>query len=103
MSGSQLAMGNDSGAAWYALRTRSRHEKVVRDQLRPQQIYFPAQGKALPPSLNQYAGQQVDTAKEVVLAGYQGQGIGSPCPGSRKLMVSFPGDRLKWLAMCTRG
>ena len=38
--------------------------KVVTDQLRPQQIYFPAQGKALPPKLNQYAGQQVDTAKE---------------------------------------
>ena len=39
-------------------------QKVVRDQLRPQQIYFPAKGQALPANLNQYAGQQVDTAKE---------------------------------------
>jgi hypothetical protein len=39
-------------------------QKVVRDQLRPQQIYFPAKGEALPPKLDQFAGQQVDTAKE---------------------------------------
>jgi hypothetical protein len=38
--------------------------KVVHDQLAPQKIFFPAKGKALPASLNQYAGQQVDTAKE---------------------------------------
>lgn len=37
---------------------------VVHDQLSPQKIYFPAKGKALPANLNQYAGQQVDTAKE---------------------------------------
>jgi hypothetical protein len=39
-------------------------QKVVRDQLGPQQIYFPAKGDALPANLNQFAGQQVDTAKE---------------------------------------
>jgi hypothetical protein len=38
--------------------------KVVRDQLRPQQIYFPQKGESLPANLNQYAGQQVDTATE---------------------------------------
>jgi hypothetical protein len=38
--------------------------KVVHDQLSPQKIYFPQQGKALPANLNQFAGQQVDTAKE---------------------------------------
>jgi hypothetical protein len=37
--------------------------KVVHDQLAPQKIFFPA-GKALPANLKQYAGQQVDTAKE---------------------------------------
>ena len=37
---------------------------VVHDQLVPQKIFFPAQGKELPANLNQYAGQQVDTAKE---------------------------------------
>jgi hypothetical protein len=37
--------------------------KVVHDQLTPQKIFFPA-GKALPANLKQYAGQQVDTAKE---------------------------------------
>src|SRR6478672_4391022 len=37
---------------------------VVHDQLSPQKIFFPAKGKALPANLNQYAGQQVDTAKE---------------------------------------
>jgi hypothetical protein len=37
---------------------------VVHDQLVPQKIFFPEQGKALPANLNQYAGQQVDTAKE---------------------------------------
>src|SRR3954453_23242587 len=37
---------------------------VVHDQLSPQKIYFPAKGKALPANLNQFAGQQVDTAKE---------------------------------------
>ena len=37
---------------------------VVHDQLVPQQIYFPPKGEELPASLNQYAGQQVDTAAE---------------------------------------
>src|SRR4051812_4095846 len=37
---------------------------VVHDQLTPQKIYFPAKGPALPANLNQFAGQQVDTAKE---------------------------------------
>ena len=37
---------------------------VVHDQLVPQKIFFPEKGKALPANLNQYAGQQVDTAKE---------------------------------------
>ncbi len=37
---------------------------VVHDQLTPQKIFFPAKGEQLPPSLNQYAGQQVDTAGE---------------------------------------
>ena len=37
---------------------------VVHDQLSPQKIFFPAKGKQLPASLNQYAGQRVDTAKE---------------------------------------
>ena len=37
---------------------------VVHDQLVPQKIFFPQKGEALPASLNQYAGQQVDTAKE---------------------------------------
>jgi hypothetical protein len=38
--------------------------KVVHDQLAPQKIFFPQKGKELPASLNQYAGQQVDTAGE---------------------------------------
>ena len=37
---------------------------VVHDQLVPQQIYFPEKGEELPANLNQYAGQQVDTAAE---------------------------------------
>ena len=37
---------------------------VVHDQLSPQKISFPAKGEALPANLNQFAGQQVDTAKE---------------------------------------
>jgi hypothetical protein len=37
---------------------------VVHDQLSPQKIYFPQKGKELPANLNQFAGQQVDTAKE---------------------------------------
>ncbi len=37
---------------------------VVHDQLVPQQIYFPEKGEQLPANLNQYAGQQVDTAAE---------------------------------------
>jgi hypothetical protein len=36
---------------------------VVHDQLAPQKIFFPA-AKELPANLKQYAGQQVDTAKE---------------------------------------
>ena len=39
-------------------------KKVVRDQLRPQKIFFPVKGKELPVALNKYAGQQVDTAAE---------------------------------------
>lgn len=35
---------------------------VVHDQLAPQKIFFPQKGEELPESLNQYAGQQVDTA-----------------------------------------
>ena len=38
--------------------------KVVHDQLSPQKIFFPQKGKELPANLNQYAGQQVDTAAE---------------------------------------
>jgi hypothetical protein len=38
--------------------------KVVRDQLRPQQISFPEKGKELPASLNEFAGERVDTASE---------------------------------------
>ena len=41
---------------------------VVHDQLAPQKIYFPEKGDELPPELNQYAGQQVDT-------GTRGQGL----------------------------
>ena len=37
---------------------------VVHDQLTPQKIYFPQKGKELPANLNQFAGQQVDTARE---------------------------------------
>jgi hypothetical protein len=37
---------------------------VVHDQLVPQQVFFPPKGKELPANLNQYAGQQVDTASE---------------------------------------
>jgi len=37
---------------------------VVHDQLAPQKIYFPEKGEELPPELNQYAGQQVDTGPE---------------------------------------
>ena len=37
---------------------------VVHDQLTPQKIYFPQKGKELPANLNEFAGQQVDTAKE---------------------------------------
>jgi hypothetical protein len=39
-------------------------QKVVRDQLAPQKIFFPPAGSALPPSLAKYAGHQVDTAGE---------------------------------------
>jgi hypothetical protein len=39
-------------------------QKVVHDQLSPQKIFFPVKGKELPASLNQFAGQQVDSAKE---------------------------------------
>ena len=37
---------------------------VVHDQLAPQKIYFPEKGEELPPELNQYAGQLVDTGPE---------------------------------------
>jgi len=37
---------------------------VVHDQLVPQQIFFPEKGEELPANLNQYAGEQVDTAAE---------------------------------------
>ena len=37
---------------------------VVHDQLVPQQIYFPEKGEELPANLEQYAGEQVDTAAE---------------------------------------
>ena len=37
---------------------------VVHDQLAPQKITFPAKGEQLPASLNEFAGQRVDTAKE---------------------------------------
>jgi hypothetical protein len=39
-------------------------QKVVHDQLSPQQIFFPAAGAKLPANLKQYAGAQVDTAGE---------------------------------------
>jgi hypothetical protein len=38
--------------------------KVVHDQLVPQKIYFTDNAKELPGNLKQYAGEQVDTAKE---------------------------------------
>jgi hypothetical protein len=38
--------------------------KVVRDQLVPQKIFFTDNAKELPGNLKQYAGEQVDTAKE---------------------------------------
>ena len=37
---------------------------VVHDQLAPQKIYFPEKGDELPPELNAYAGQLVDTGAE---------------------------------------
>jgi hypothetical protein len=37
---------------------------VVHDQLEPQNIYFPEKGDELPPELNGYAGQKVDTGAE---------------------------------------
>ena len=37
---------------------------VVHDQLAPQKIYFPEKGDELPPELNGYAGQLVDTGQE---------------------------------------
>ena len=37
---------------------------VVHDQLAPQKIYFPEEGEELPPELNEYAGQLVDTGPE---------------------------------------
>ena len=37
---------------------------VVQDQLGPQKIFFPEKGDELPPELNAYAGQQVDTGAE---------------------------------------
>jgi hypothetical protein len=39
-------------------------KKVVRDQLRPQKIFFPEKGPQLPKNLEKYAGEQVDTAPE---------------------------------------
>jgi hypothetical protein len=41
--------------------------KIVHDQLSPQKIYFTSDASQLPPSLKQYAGKQVDTAKEAKL------------------------------------
>ena len=38
--------------------------QVVHDQLAPQKIFFPEQGPELPPELNKYAGEQVDTGAE---------------------------------------
>lgn len=37
---------------------------VVHDQLVPQKIFFPQKGEELPANLNEYAGEQVDTAAE---------------------------------------
>lgn len=37
---------------------------VVHDQLVPQKIFFPQKGEELPENLNEYAGEQVDTAAE---------------------------------------
>ena len=39
-------------------------KKVVRDQLRPQNISFPEKGEELPAKLNKYAGEKVDTGAE---------------------------------------
>jgi hypothetical protein len=39
-------------------------QKIVRDQLVPQKIFFSADASTLPANLKPYAGQQVDTAKE---------------------------------------
>jgi hypothetical protein len=39
-------------------------QKVVRDQLVPQKIFFTADAASLPANLKQYAGEQVTTAKE---------------------------------------
>lgn len=47
-----------------ALIAGSYTRQVVHDQLAPQQIFFPEKGEELPANLNQYAGEQVDTAKE---------------------------------------
>ena len=38
--------------------------QVVHDQLTPQKIVFPEKGPELPPELNKYAGEQVDTGAE---------------------------------------
>ena len=38
--------------------------QVVHDQLTPQKIFFPEKGSELPPELNKYAGEQVDTGAE---------------------------------------
>ena len=40
---------------------------VVHDQLAPQKIFFAEDAASLPAGLKQYAGQQVDTAKEAKL------------------------------------
>jgi hypothetical protein len=39
-------------------------QKIVRDQLGPQKIFFTDDASSLPANLKQYAGEQVDTAKE---------------------------------------
>ncbi|HWT94271.1 MAG TPA: hypothetical protein VN238_14820 [Solirubrobacteraceae bacterium] len=39
-------------------------QDVVHDQLVPQKIFFPQKGEELPANLNEYAGEQVDTAGE---------------------------------------
>jgi hypothetical protein len=56
-----VVFGFGAGLAYYA--GNFTHDQI-KAQLEPQQISFPAVGKGLPESLNQYAGQQVLTGDQ---------------------------------------